>query len=181
MDTEHTMNNSAVKKSPSTNSPSTQVYRACQWQQWLPNSQQIWFHLARTWSLRASETVLIAPVLLSMLKTLHTKCWLVLLILLPRPFYGSLDFVRDNPGKPVPEETFTHSHLPWSSIIPYLLPPSFTLHCILHVQFTCLTVFYHNLSPSFLWSTSLDWHSPLHPIIVFFSQHKPIPSQPVLL
>jgi len=31
-------------------------------------------------------------------------------------------FVRDNPGEPVPEETFTHSHSSWSSIIPiYLL------------------------------------------------------------
>jgi len=28
-----------------------------------------------------------------------------------QPFYGSLDFVRDNPGEPVPKETFTHSHL----------------------------------------------------------------------
>jgi len=42
-------------------------------------------------------------------------------------FYRSLDFVRDNPGKPVPEETFTHSHLSQSSIIPYLLPPSINL------------------------------------------------------
>jgi len=25
-----------------------------------------------------------------------------------QPFYGSMDFVRDNPGEPVPEETFTH-------------------------------------------------------------------------
>jgi len=24
------------------------------------------------------------------------------------PFYGSMDFVRVNPGEPVPEETFTH-------------------------------------------------------------------------
>jgi len=24
-------------------------------------------------------------------------------------FYGSLDFVRDNLGEPVPEETFTHT------------------------------------------------------------------------
>jgi len=55
------------------------------------------------------------------------------------------------PGEPVPEETFTHSHLSWSSIIPYLLPPSITIHGI---QFTCLTVFFHNLSPSFFWSTS---------------------------
>ena len=34
------------------------------------------------------------------------------------PFYGSVEFVRDNPGEPVPEETFTHSHSSWSSIIP---------------------------------------------------------------
>jgi len=34
-----------------------------------------------------------------------------------QPFYGSLDFVWE----PVPEETFTHSHLSCSSIIPYLL------------------------------------------------------------
>jgi len=26
-------------------------------------------------------------------------------------FYCSVDFVRDNPGEPVPEETFTHSTL----------------------------------------------------------------------
>jgi len=32
-------------------------------------------------------------------------------------FYDSLDFVRDNSGEPVPEETFTHSHLSWSSIV----------------------------------------------------------------
>jgi len=30
-----------------------------------------------------------------------------------QPFYSSLDPVQDNPGEPVPEETFTHSH-PWN-------------------------------------------------------------------
>jgi len=69
-------------------------------------------------------------------------------------FYSCLDFVWDNPGEPVPEETFTHSHLLWSSVIPYLLSPTIMIHGILPVQFTCLTVFFHNLSPSFLWSTS---------------------------
>ena len=34
----------------------------------------------------------------------------------------------NNLGEPVPEETFTHSHLSWSSVIPYLLPPSPFLH-----------------------------------------------------
>jgi len=66
------------------------------------------------------------------------------------------------------KKTFTHSHLLWLSIIPYLLPPSVTIHGIL-----CLTVFFHNLSPSFLWSTSWPGtlhfilHTFLHPIIVF--------------
>jgi len=101
--------------------------------------------------------------------------------------YGSLDFVWDNPGEPVPEETFTHSHLSWSSVIPYLFPPSIMIHGILFVQFMCLTVFIRNLSPGFLWSTSWPgtlyfiFHTFVHPIIVFFLQHMPIPSQPVLL
>jgi len=103
-----------------------------------------------------------------------------------QPFYGSMDFVWDNLAESVPEETFTQSHLSWSSIIPYLLPPSITIHGILPVQFLCLTFFFHNLSPSFLWSTSWPGtlcilHTFLHPIIVFFSQHMPIPLQPLLL
>jgi len=89
-----------------------------------------------------------------------------------QPFYGSLDFVWENLGEPVPEETFTHSYLSWSSFIPYLLPPSITIHGILPVQLMRLAVFFHNLSPSFLWCTSwsgtlssvylLAWHAPLH-------------------
>ena len=30
------------------------------------------------------------------------------LLLLLQPFYGFLDYVRDNPGEPVPEGTFRH-------------------------------------------------------------------------
>jgi len=59
-----------------------------------------------------------------------------------QPFYGSLHFVWDNPGESVPEELFTHSHISWSSIIPYLLPSSFTIHGILPIQFTCPIVFF---------------------------------------
>jgi len=62
-------------------------------------------------------------------------------------------FVWDYPREPVPEETFTHSHLSWSSIIFYLLPPSIAIHSLLPEQFTCLRVFLHNLCPSILWST----------------------------
>jgi len=89
-------------------------------------------------------------------------------------------------SQPAQEETFTHSHLSWSSVIPYLLPPSITIHGILPVQFTCLTVFFDNLSPSFLWSTCWPGtvhfilYTFIHPLIVFFSQHMPIPLQPVV-
>jgi len=76
-----------------------------------------------------------------------------------QPFYGCLDFVRDNPDELVPEETFTHSHLSWSSIIPYLLPPSITIHGILSVQFTCLTVYL------------LAWHPILHTPYISLPNH----------
>ena len=99
-----------------------------------------------------------------------------------QPFYGSLNFFWDNPGEPVPEETFSYSHLLWSSIIPYLLPPSVTIHGILPVQFMCLTVFFHNLQVfSLLGTLHFVFHIFLHPIIVFFLQHMPISSQHILL
>jgi len=85
-------------------------------------------------------------------------------------FYGSLDFIQDNLDEPVPEETFTHSHLSWSSIISYLLHPSATIHGILPVQSECLTVFFHNLSPSFLLSTS--WLSTFHSYSIHFFTHS---------
>jgi len=95
-------------------------------------------------------------------------------------------FVRDYPSEPVPEETLTQPPS-WSSSSLYQLPPSTTIHSILLVQITCLAIFLHNLFPCPLWSTSwseaihLIFHTFLHPISVFFSQHMPIPSQPVLL
>jgi len=60
----------------------------------------------------------------------------------------------DYPAKLVPERTLTHSHLSWSLIILYLLPPSTTNHSILPVQFICLTVCLHSPSESPLWSTA---------------------------
>jgi len=53
------------------------------------------------------------------------------------------------------------------------------IHSFVPVQFTCLMIFLHNLSPSPLWSTSwsgalhLIRHTFLHPSNVFFSQHMP--------
>ena len=68
-------------------------------------------------------------------------------------------FCPGNPDELVPEETFTHSHLSWSSIIPYLLPPSITIHGILSVQFTCLTVYL------------LAWHPILHTPYISLPNH----------
>jgi len=48
--------------------------------------------------------------------------------------------IRDYPGRPVPEETLTHSHPSWSSDILSQLPPFTTIHSILCIQFMCLTV-----------------------------------------
>jgi len=58
-------------------------------------------------------------------------------------------FVRAYPNEPVPEVTFTHSHLSLSSIILYLFSLSIVIRDILPLQFTCLIVFLHNLHPSF--------------------------------
>ena len=59
-----------------------------------------------------------------------------------QPFYGSMDFVLNYLGEPVPEETFTHLHLSWSSIVPYLLHTSNTIHGILPVHSTHLTLLF---------------------------------------
>jgi len=38
----------------------------------------------------------------------HTVAFSALTHTHTQPFYGPMDFVRDNLGEPVPEETFTH-------------------------------------------------------------------------
>ena len=94
-------------------------------------------------------------------------------------------FVQDYPSRPVPEETFTHSHPSCSSDILYQLPPSATIHSILLVQFACLTVLFHIPFPGPLrsssWSGALYFilHAFLHSVVIIFSQHLPMPSQPL--
>ena len=66
----------------------------------------------------------------------------------------------DYTGGPVPEETFTHSQPSWLSNMVYQLAPPTVIHSILLVQFTCLTILFHNLSPSpvlflFVWDPLL--------------------------
>jgi len=107
-----------------------------------------------------------------------------------QPFYGTLDFVQDKPGEPVPEETFIHSHLSWSSIIPYLLPPSTMIHKFRGTYSEKQFSFLFNLLLESLFappiSRLLVWNHPLHaphissPNHCFFSQHTTIRSQPVL-
>jgi len=98
-------------------------------------------------------------------------------------------FFQDYLDEPVSEETFTHSHLSWSSTIFYQLLSSILLRSIASSLFnlcawqsfctTSLQVLFGSTS----WPGTLQFilHGFLHPIIVFFLQHMPIPSQPVLL
>ena len=55
--------------------------------------------------------------------------------------------VRDYPGKPVPEETFTHSRPSWSSNILYQLPPFTIIHVIARplstVEYTSVASLFH--------------------------------------
>ena len=75
------------------------------------------------------------------------------------------------PGEPVPEETFTHSHLSWSSSILYQLPPSTTIHGILPVLFVPDNLFAQPLSKSSL-VYLLVCHTPhISSSSDFFSQH----------
>ena len=70
-------------------------------------------------------------------------------------------FVRDYPGEPVPEETFTHPPS-WSSPNLYQLLPSTTIYSILLVQIACLAIFFEQpLSTSFL-VYLLVWSPPPH-------------------
>jgi len=70
-------------------------------------------------------------------------------------------FVRDDPGEPVPEETFIHSHLSWSSII---FPLSSNKYDPQHPP--CSIYMLDSLFPQSLSKSSLVyllvWQTPLH-------------------
>ena len=69
-------------------------------------------------------------------------------------------------------KTFTRSHPSWSTYFLYHLSPFATVHGILSIQLTCLTVLSNNLFPGPLWSSPWSWtlnfilHAFLHPIII---------------
>jgi len=75
-------------------------------------------------------------------------------------------FIWDYLGEPVPEEAFIHSLLSWSSTIFYELCLSTTIHGILPVQFTCLTVFlYTSLQVLFGPPLGLKPYTSLHTFV----------------
>jgi len=87
-------------------------------------------------------------------------------------YYSFMAFVQDYLGEPIPEENI-HSHQSWSSTILYLL----TLSTTIHSNLRALQILFDLLSGTI----HFIFHTILHPIIVFFLQHMPIPLQPVLL
>jgi len=94
----------------------------------------------------------------------HTadKFVFIKLLLVLRPFYGALSGTTRYQKKRSPILIIN---------LPYQLLPSTTIDSILPVQFTCLTVFLHNLSPSPLWSTS--WSGALHfTLHIYFSPNQ---------
>jgi len=96
----------------------------------------------------------------------------VILLLLP-PFYGPLSRTTQTRMSWY-QKKHSPTHLSWSSSNLYQVLPSTTIHSTLPVQFTCLTIFLHNLSPSPLWSTS--WSGALHlklHSIHFFTESVP--------
>jgi len=104
-----------------------------------------------------------------------------------QPFYGPLSgTTRVSRYQTKRSPTHHPDHRP-IFISFFHLPRSIASSCFLLVQTACLAIFLHNLSPCPLWSTfwsgalHLIFHTFVHPISVFFSQHMPIPSQPVLL
>jgi len=80
-----------------------------------------------------------------------------------------MPLVWDYPGELVPEETLTHSHLSWSSTIPYQLPPSITIHSILPVQWAWQP--FCTISLQALVGLPLGLEPPLHTPYIFSPNH----------
>ena len=85
-------------------------------------------------------------------------CGLILLLLL-QPFYGPLSGTTRVSRY---QKKRSSAHLSWSSSNLCQLLPSTTIHSILPIQITCLTIFLHNLFPCPLWRYLLVWSRPHH-------------------
>jgi len=86
-------------------------------------------------------------------------------------FYGSMDFVRDNLGEPVPEETFTHStpimviNCPLSALSVYYDP--WHPPCSIHTSNSLFPQSHSKFSLLYL----LAWHPPLHILYISSPNH----------
>jgi len=90
-------------------------------------------------------------------------------------------FVQDSPGRPVPEETFTHSHPSWSSDIFINF-----LHLLRSIASSVFSLRAWQPLSRFSLVFLLVWDPLLHTpcisscnhqwFIIFFSQHMPIPT-----
>ena len=98
-------------------------------------------------------------------------------------------FVRDYPGEVTryqKKHSPTHHPNHHPIFISFFHLPRSIASSLFKLRAWQLAIFLRNLSPCPLWSTSwsgalhLIFHTFLHPISVFFSQHIPIQSQPVL-
>ena len=98
---------------------------------------------------------------LFLIRSLHTSCTHARTHARTNNCFTALWFFRDNPGEPVPKETFTHSHLSWSSIILYLLPPSIAIHDIA-LQHIIINVLF--TVPSVLWRCRLGGRKGIWPV-----------------
>jgi len=81
------------------------------------------------------------------------RVWMVTLLITWTEFWTNTQpvnspLVRDYLGRPVPEETFIHSHPSWSPDILYQLTPSTTIHSILFIGLSFECTVYIKLSAS---------------------------------
>ena len=121
--------------------------------------------------------------------TVYKSIYLLTYLLSTTTTKNNNRFMALCPGLPGWAGTRRNTHPPTILIIIQSLSASsiYTIHSILLIQTACLAIFLHNLSLCLFWSTSwsgalhLIFRTFIHPISVFFSQHMPITSQPVLL
>ena len=97
---------------------------------------------------------------------MHIPFYLLLLLLL-QPFYGSLDFVRSNPGEPVPEENL-HPLTP-IVVINYPLSASSIYYdtCLIYVPGSLFAQSLSKFSLVYL----LAWHPRLHTPYISLPNH----------
>jgi len=85
---------------------------------------------------------------------LAAESWIIAILLLLQPFYSRLSGTTWV-SRYQYQKKHSFAHLSWSSSSLYQLLWFTTIHSILSVQITCLTIFLHNLLSSL---SSTSWH-----------------------